>query len=691
MVGCSDKDVVVDNTAQNLEEFENGGYIGISLSLPSAEGNTTRANDDLSNGIEDEFAVNNATLYIFKAAAGKTEGEATFVDYVALGTKYEQDDQPGIDAEGRNGTTETPNSDEWGIQQPLIGTKITSTSLSEATRISNELAAQIKSDANNYFAYVVINHNGQIPTLTKDATTFQTFSRTLFSEIGADIAAEQNIYSTKGLLMTNAPICSVSGGSAAPVSPAYSTLVPITKTAITTSAATAKANPAACVYVERAAVKITVTNSTSSPTLDGYDVTINGWQVINNEEKYFNTRQINYKDTHSDPWVTEEWGSYINSKKTTGTNKYRFVSLYPFEPTLPSGLNGSYNHTTGYRTYFAADPHYDVDAVTGEESVLKNTVASESRPWIAVGKHAYTTENTFDVKHQTWQNTTMVTIKATLSKTTQESGQDPVTTTPSFYTVGKGSQTMYTSEDDVKAVIHNLVMNDPNVAAAVDNLLTLISKNNTEETVKAGLNVAFTVPTVATTGVAFTVTPAYTIGGAAATYNGPKDATITDTSSPLYNKTEADLKTALETAISDFLANSEKAKTVLLSYYKNGVSYYNVRIKHFGEAETPWDATDVVSGGSGVNVNEIYFNTLQNATVTEEKLATGQNNFLGRYGVVRDNWYKLDIEAITKIGSATPEDPSKTTPDTPDDEIENYISVHVHIVPWVLRSQSVIL
>ena len=58
---------------------------------------------------------------------------------------------------------------------------------------------------------------------------------------------------------------------------------------------------------------------------------------------------------------------------------------------------------------------------------------------------------------------------------------------------------------------------------------------------------------------------------------------------------------------------------------------------------------------------------------------------------MRDNWYKLTIDKVTKIGSATPEDPSITTPDTPDDEIENYLSVHVHIVPWVLRSQTVIL
>jgi hypothetical protein len=295
--------------------------------------------------------------------------------------------------------------------------------------------------------------------------------------------------------------------------------------------------------------------------------------------------------------------------------------------------------------------------------------------------------------HQTWQNTTMVTVKTHLTKT--ESG---VTTTPSFYTVGKGGQTIYNDVDVVKAVIHNLVMNDANVASAAQNLLTLISKNNPNKTVKAGITVAFTAPQVATTGVAFTVTPAYTINGGAANYQGGADADITDDTNPLYNKTEADLKTALETAIANYLHPTEGGSIVttkyndpvLLSFYKSGEMYYNVKIQHFGEAETPWGGNDVVANGSGVNVNEIYFNSLYNEDPAETGvIATGQSKFLGRYGLVRDNWYKLTINKVTKIGSATPEDPSIVTPDTPDDEIENYLSVHVHIVPWVLRSQTV--
>ena len=491
--------------------------------------------------------------------------------------------------------------------------------------------------------------------------------------------------------MTSSPISNVAGGVNPPASPKYTTLVPLDKSKIFDNAAQAKKEPAACVYVERAAVKITVEKGSAvdASTIDGYSVVIDGWKVINTEKEYYNTRQINYKSTENvetgDKWATEDWGGYTNAAATPAAAKYRFVSFYQFLPTLPENLVDGYEHTKGFRTYFAADPNYSVDAVAADptattpvESTLAFTTADDDRPWIAPGKHAYTTENTFDVKHQTWRNTTMVTVKAHLDGAA------------AFYTVGKGGQTMYTNVADVKAVIHNLLMNDPTVSGAVQNLLKLISKNNPEKTVKAGLTINITAPTAAKTGVPFTVEPAFTVNGGAAAYDGPAD--------PETGKTEANLKEALQNAIENYLHPTVDGvlqetynDPVLLSYYKNGEMFYNVKIQHFGEAETPWGGNDVVANGSGVSVNEIYFNTLWNNTPDEAAIQAGQSKFLGRYGVVRDNWYKLTLDKVGKIGSATPEDPSIVTPDTPDDEIENYLSVHVHIVPWVLRSQNVIL
>lgn len=645
----SDDDVAVKNVA--CEDFKDGAFIGLSLQLPTADP-TTRANDDLSNGTEDEFDVKNATLYIFKAASSETnpDEKAKFVAKVSLGNNYDPDKEGGIDP------------DEWGVQEGVDDTKITST-YTQATLIPNDLASQIKADiANKYYAYVIINHNGQVTAPTEDVTTFKDFSNQQFNQIGADIAAEKNVWET-GLLMTNAPICDKSGGIAAPDEAKYSTLVWLDNQKIFGSKAEAEAAPAACVYVERAAVKITVVDNrtTDGKKLGGLDVTINGWQVLNNEPTYYNTRHIN-----NDGANAEDWGSYYNASWTDKNTTYRFVSLYKYEPTLPAGAT----HTTGYRTYFAQDVQYNKDAT------LANTVASEDRPWIAVDKHAYTTENTFDVAHQTWQNTTSVTLKVTIGDGTQ-----------GFYTVGKGGETMYIDDADMTALgarsglekalvqIENVVKADNDVAQALADLRVKISQNNTFKPVASGLTLSLTgaAPTTGTTNVEYKVDLDYQLDGAPYTTFAGTD--------------EAALKDALVDAINTFLIN--QADAVLLSYYAGGVSYYNVRIKHFGDIETPWSSSGTYIYGGGVGVNEIYFGIENGKTPDAAQLAAAQNNFLGRYGVVRDNWYKLSIDKIGKIGDPVPTDPTTTTPDTPDDEVDNYISVHVHIVPWVLREQSV--
>ena len=60
-------------------------------------------------------------------------------------------------------------------------------------------------------------------------------------------------------------------------------------------------------------------------------------------------------------------------------------------------------------------------------------------------------------------------------------------------------------------------------------------------------------------------------------------------------------------------------------------------------------------------------------------------NYLGRYGVVRNNWYELTINNVKKLGK-----PGINTPDnTPDDELDSYISVSINILSWAKRSQYV--
>jgi hypothetical protein len=68
--------------------------------------------------------------------------------------------------------------------------------------------------------------------------------------------------------------------------------------------------------------------------------------------------------------------------------------------------------------------------------------------------------------------------------------------------------------------------------------------------------------------------------------------------------------------------------------------------------------------------------------------AYGSENekFLGRYGVLRNNWYELSVNKVSGLGY--PKVP-EVKPDLPDDENDQYISVSVKILSWAKRSQEV--
>lgn len=101
-----------------------------------------------------------------------------------------------------------------------------------------------------------------------------------------------------------------------------------------------------------------------------------------------------------------------------------------------------------------------------------------------------------------------------------------------------------------------------------------------------------------------------------------------------------------------------------IATYKSGESYYIARIKHF-DALTPW-----AEGQETYGANNDANNT----------------KYLGRYGVLRNNWYELTIGSVS--GPGTPDVPT-IKPDEPDDESYKYISVSVKILSWAKRSSTV--
>lgn len=96
-----------------------------------------------------------------------------------------------------------------------------------------------------------------------------------------------------------------------------------------------------------------------------------------------------------------------------------------------------------------------------------------------------------------------------------------------------------------------------------------------------------------------------------------------------------------------------------INTYAQGVTYYIARVKHFGSL-TPW------------NSGESY--------------GTDNGKYLGRYGMLRNNWYELTVGNVYGPGypGVPPVDPTQ-----PDDENEKYLSVSVKILSWAKRSDTV--
>lgn len=96
-----------------------------------------------------------------------------------------------------------------------------------------------------------------------------------------------------------------------------------------------------------------------------------------------------------------------------------------------------------------------------------------------------------------------------------------------------------------------------------------------------------------------------------------------------------------------------------ISTYQNAEAYYIARVKHFGDL-TPWEAG--------------------------QSYGTDNLSFLGRYGVLRNNWYELTVDKVS--GPGYPDVPD-VKPNVPDDENFKYISVSVKILSWAKRSDTV--
>lgn len=613
MVSCSDEPTAPE-TGVRPSQGETG-YIALSINMPQISGNGTRANDSFDDGIAAEYQANDATLILF---TGDSESEATVKGVYDMGKLVPQ-------AEGGNITIKYNTVQQ--ITNPVNGTE-------------------------KLYAMVVLNKSGLITVSGTDgadsqlngqnmtAMKFTDFTAATASYLLTDdnLGAIANVGSSN-FLMSNAPLANKQGGTTNPSSAAINTLVEVDQDNIYPSETAARSGEATEITVERAVAKVTVKSTASPSAVSGTEITgftINGWTLCNTNKKSYFTRNVDCG--------TSSWWGY----QAYGSTDYRFI-----------GSNAVYTTdddpaVSYYRTYWAKDPNYD-SYKSGEFSVVKGIPASLNN----LDTDAYCLENTFNVANQNQNQTTGVIVKATLTVNDAESDK-------SFFTLNGDKSTIYTFAKMLEKT-KEFYLKNADVKDACEDASTgllsgqldasdlVVELTNSDGTTKVTLDGTDDAISAFTKAGNYTLTSIY----------------VKDASASKFKSGVPDELKSTNTALIETIKNNVGT----VSYYKNGEAYYYVLIRHFDDAQTPWDADKLAEK----DLSGSYPDSYQDKTAEE--------NWLGRYGVVRNNWYQVNVTGIAQIGDAE----APVIPGKPDDTREQWIKAEINVLSWAVRTQEAVL
>ncbi len=317
----------------------------------------------------------------------------------------------------------------------------------------------------------------------------------------------------------------------------------------------------------------------------------------------------------------DAWAKLASSGVTT--NPYRFVG----SASVGKNITGT-GAKDLYRVYWGDDYNYTATAADALVALANNAVPGTVND---LGTNGYCFENTTNLATMNESNCTRVIVKVKFNNGTD------------FYTIDGDVKTLYTAEDAQKEIAARIV-NDLGFS-------TWLQAN-----LKAGV-----------------------------TFESDKDLAVTFPSGD--NLKAGDIKDGITVALTDAGAAKIKddatgmptlkdvalAHITELNYYAGGISYYPVYIAHFGDDLTPWDKgeNDGEDEPTGPAAGNAYYGS--------------DANYLGRWGVLRNNWYQINVTAIKSLGEPTV---GTVTGETIDKK-ESYISVTVNTLPWAVRTQNV--
>lgn len=572
----------------------------ISLAINLPTTPSTRANDDFDMGDAAEYNVKDATLLLF---SGDNENNATFSGAYDL-----------------NGTFSDPQDGN-----------ITTTS-----QIVRQITTPVGA---NVYALVVLNKTGLLKlenskwyygdTEFTSTTKFSDFAYTAQNLQLSDIAKVGDEPKEGNFLMLNAPLYSNAGGTSDPTTTGgtLTTLTKINKENIFSTETEAKNNPAAKIFVERAVAKVTVNQGTNYAANTSYSAEIKGWTLDITNKSTFPVRK-----TDDSWWRLNQSGDYrFVGSAAVSTNLYRTYW----------GIDPNYDGTYGPNNTSYIDANKNVSNYTGFNTLSGTAPDPSTLP--QKGENAYCMENTFNVANMRKDQTTRVIVaaKLTVSGAEQTSGD--------FYVLNNAKDVIYNKTNLVNYIKNAYLQNNTIDALIHDNTKGLDLQGD-ESFGAEDIIVEFESDGTSSTDIS--------------NLNGGniivKDVYVNPNSN--YKFFDSTIPVGLnEKQIADAVLNSINSNKI--SYYKGGVAYYPVMIRHFDEDQTPWSASSLTESYPDPN---------------------SESNWLGRYGVLRNNWYDITVNSIKSIGSAEVEPEYGY-----DDPVEAWISVEINVLSWAKRTQSV--
>lgn len=272
------------------------------------------------------------------------------------------------------------------------------------------------------------------------------------------------------------------------------------------------------------------------------------------------------------------------------------------------------DYQTFVRTHWAKDVNYDKNVYPADMNRLGDGNEAAVNGALGADNPQYCFENTFDVERMTIDNTTRAILAA------------------QFVEQGKAAADLYLYDNDTTTLANAANMKD-DITAAI-NAMAVVKARGTATDV-----------TFETVNDHLRRVKSFTIGGVSYAANAT-DAAVLKVFNTVYSN------------IGD------------INIYKNGMAYYQIRVKHFGDDLTPWNR-----GEAKVTTTDTY------------PVVNRDANYLGRYGILRNNWYELNVATVNRLGY--PAIPPLT--DKPDDLLNEYISVKVNIQPWVKKGKEIVL